>query len=91
MGDMPWTRVYFYFAVCKFHCHYYEKMSSISSRCAFFPLVRLLCLGSSGAVARLFTTTARCEEGLRAKGGGAAESASSITAANEGESNQEMQ
>jgi hypothetical protein len=59
----------------------YENISSISSRCAFFALALFFCLGSSGAVARLFfTTTVGREEGLRAKGGGTVRD----TSANEG-------
>ena len=72
----------------------YENISSISSRCTFFALALFFCRGSSGAVARLFfTTTAECDEGLRAKGGGRVGG----TSANErggwrgGGSNQEIQ
>lgn len=72
----------FCFPVSEFDCHY-EKMSSISSCCAFFALARFFCLGSSGTVARIFTTTAGCEEGLRAEGGGAVGGTSSVAAVNE--------
>ena len=68
----------------------YENISSISSRCTFFALALFFCRGSSGAVARLFfTTTAECDEGLRAKRGGRVGG----TSANErgGGSNQETQ